>query len=174
MNLLLFLSSNNFCTNTCKCRFSCIPVSIDTRLAPPGQGMVKDVVVEQACRVNHFAHQGYLPLFCLHLKVVDLKPFEWKVAYFLKGLDTRKGPGPWSPKKDRVLQMGHDFADFYLRICSSSSCFQCCHAKANSYHRSDSFPRAIKVIPEDKITQLSRPRNVLLSAFIRSFRSSHS
>ena len=55
-------------TNTCKCRFSCVPVQIYTGFAPPRQGMVKDVIVEQAGRVDHLAHQSYLPLFILHLQ----------------------------------------------------------------------------------------------------------
>ena len=64
MNLFSFFVA----TITCKCRFSCIPVGIYTGLAPPGQGMVKDVIVQQACRVDHLANQRHLPLFTLHLK----------------------------------------------------------------------------------------------------------
>lgn len=56
-------------TITCKCRFSCIPVRIYTGLAPPGHGMVKYVIVEEACCVDHLANQRYLPLFTLHLQV---------------------------------------------------------------------------------------------------------
>ena len=124
---------------TCKCRFSCVPIRVNTRLAPPCVGVVEDVIVEQAGGVDHLAHQCYLPLFSLYLQFCFI---------------------------ESGLVLSSKCLEAYLIICWTTSCLQRCLAQTNRDHRSDSFSGAIKVIPDDQKGFLFASSNCVVATWL--------
>ena len=89
--------------------------------------MIKDIVMKQACGVDHLTHKCYLPLLLLYLKKNHIK-----IRAELSGK-----PLTYS----QLL--------FYLCMILQRCCQKRRLSQANCYHGPHSFASAIKVISED-------------------------